>query len=218
MVRKTQPLQQRWTLNTAAAIVLVLSGCSRPDATPAPPASPDSPDPAAAASSSGENTPAAALPTDAAILETVQDRAEELNICDGFWNPEVVQSYSRVYAVEGQTLVEVVCDILAYNAVFAYLTYEPDGTLRPLSFDGFYSDETGEMVRTSETTLVGAGPNSFDPDKQRLNVFYKGRGLGDCGSIADYRWTGSGFTLETFRYRECADTSASDLEFPIVFP
>ena len=151
MVRKTQPLQQRWTLNTAAAIVLVLSGCSRPDATPAPPASPGSPAPAA--SIGGDNAPTAALPTDAAILETVQDRAEELNICDGFWNPEVVQSYSQVYAVEGQTLVEVVCDILAYNAVFAYLTYEPDGTIRPLSFDGFYPDETGEMVRTSETTI-----------------------------------------------------------------
>jgi len=36
---------------------------------------------------------------------------------------------------------------------------------------------------------------SWDPDRRLLQEYAKGRGLGDCGSRADYAWDGTSFRL-----------------------
>jgi hypothetical protein len=97
--------------------------------------------------------------------------------------------------------------------------YQPDGTLHPLTMDVFYPDQAGQLVRTSEATV--AGLSTFDPEQGVLTVFSKARGVGDCGSLADYRWTGSELELETYRYKGCDDSTAEFVDptdYPQVYP
>jgi hypothetical protein len=53
--------------------------------------------------------------------------------------------------------------------------------------DSSYSSEKGDVK-----LIVNAG---WDAAKQTLSTFNKGRGIGDCGSSADYVWDGNMFRL-----------------------
>jgi hypothetical protein len=156
------------------------------------------------------------LPSDDVILQTALDQAESLDICDGFYQPEVAAAESQVYELGNQALVELVCAQAAYQLVYAYGVYQPDGILQPLTLDGFYPNQAGQFERTSEPTVGGLA--TFAPEQELLTVFSKARGLGDCGSLAEYRWTGSELALETFRYQECSDDLAEEFVDPINYP
>nr|WP_242024746.1 DUF1176 domain-containing protein [Leptolyngbya sp. FACHB-60] len=156
------------------------------------------------------------LPTNEVILQTVYDQVESLDLCNGFYQPEAAQAESRVYRVGDRALVELVCANAAYQSVYAYVAYQPDGSWQPLSLDVFYPDETGQFVRASEGTVGGLA--TFDPEQALLTVFSKARGIGDCGSLADYRWSGGELELETFRYQECSDSPEENLVEPANYP
>jgi hypothetical protein len=49
----------------------------------------------------------------------------------------------------------------------------------------------------------------FDPDKKTISSFYKGRGIGDCGSTATWSWTGSEFKLKDYFFKENATAGPS---------
>ncbi len=184
-------------------LTLAIAAC-----TAAPP--PDAPSPAA-------------LPSEEAIFQVAIAEVEAQDLCDGFFQPEAATE-SRVYIVaEDRALVEIVCAYSAYQLVYTYGVYEAGGEWRSLPLDVFYPNESGEFVRTSETTVGGLA--NFDPAQEQLTVFSKARGLGDCGSLADYRWTGDTLELETYRYQECGD-SPDDIpeelldptNYPQIFP
>jgi hypothetical protein len=160
------------------------------------------------------------LPTDDAILQTVYDQVDSLDLCDGFFQPEVAAVESRVYRLgDGPALVEVLCAQAAYQGVYAYVTYDSDGTVRSLSLEGFYPDATGQFVRSQQVTVGGL--TTLDTDQRLLTVFSKARGLGDCGSLATYRWTGAELELATFRYQACSDSpndAAATFNNPNTFP
>ncbi|MEA5452140.1 DUF1176 domain-containing protein [Leptolyngbya sp. CCNP1308] len=189
--------------------MVAIAGCTTPS-TP----NPEAASPSAESGSNPES--GVALPPDEAILQTVYDQAESLDLCDGFYQPEVAQADSRVYRVGDRALVELVCANAAYQAVYAYVAYQPDGSWQPLSLDVFYPDETGQFVRTSEGTVGGLA--TFDPEQGLLTVFSKARGIGDCGSLADYRWSGGELALETFRYQECSDSPEENFVDPADYP
>jgi len=193
----------------------MLVACGTPE-TAVPEAIPDS---SGTADTVPEANSAEALPADDVILQTALDQAEALDMCDGFYQPEVAEAESQVYPLGDRALVEVTCARAAYQLVYAYGVYQPDGTLQPLSLDVFYPDPTGQFERTSEPTVGGL--STFEPEQNRLTVFSKARGLGDCGSLAEYRWTGDELELETFLYQECDDTAESFIEpadYPQVYP
>ncbi|OKH44643.1 hypothetical protein NIES30_21755 [Phormidium tenue NIES-30] len=199
----------------AVLVMMAIVGCNTPSA-PNPEASTPAPtEPGAGADPNSEGS----LPADEAILQTVYDQVESLDLCNGFYQPEVAQAESRVYRVGDRALVELVCANAAYQSVYAYIAYQPDGSWQPLALDGFYPDETGQFVRTSEGTVAGLA--TFDPEQELLTVFSKARGIGDCGSLADYRWTGDELALETFRYQACSDSPGELLEpadYPQIYP
>lgn len=57
----------------------------------------------------------------------------------------------------------------------------------------------------------------FDPKTGRLSSFYKGRGIGDCGSSGQWVWSGYSFRLLEFRaWQDCETGRASD-DWPVVF-
>lgn len=192
--------------------MVAIAGCTTAPA-PSPEVASPPAEPAPDASSE------VSLPADETILQTVYDQVESRDLCDGFYQPEVAQAESRVYRLGDRALVELVCANAAYQSVYAYVAYQPNGSWQPLSLDGFYPDETGQFVRTSESTVAGLA--TFDPEQELLTVFSKARGVGDCGSLADYRWTGGALALETFRYQECSDSPGEFVEpanYPQVYP
>ncbi|MBE9139893.1 DUF1176 domain-containing protein [Nodosilinea sp. LEGE 07088] len=116
-------------------------------------------------------------------------------------------------------MVEIVCARAAYQLVYTYGVYQPDGTLQPLTLDVFYPDEAGQMTRTSDPTIGGLA--DFDGASAELTVFSKARGLGDCGSLAEYHWTGRELELLTYRYQECMDAAADFIkpaDYPQIYP
>lgn len=158
---------------------------------------------------------AGTIPPDDVILETALAEVEAQDLCDGFFQPEAAAE-SRVYPLgDNRALVEVVCAFTAYQMVYTYGVYEAEGGWRSISLDLFYPSETGEFVRTSEGTVGGLA--DFDPAQGRLTVFSKARGIGDCGSLADYRWTGDNLDLETYRYQECSE-SPNDIPEELIDP
>jgi hypothetical protein len=199
----------------AVLVMIAIAGCNTPSA-PGPETSAPTPaESGAAADPDSESS----LPADEVILQTVYDQVESLDLCNGFYQPEVAQAESRVYRVGDRALVELVCANAAYQSVYAYVAYQPDGSWQPLSLDVFYPDETGQFVRTSEGTVGGLA--TFDPEQGLLTVFSKARGVGDCGSLADYRWSGGELELETFRYQECSDSGEEFVEpadYPQIYP
>ncbi len=165
-----------------------------------------------------EPAPASGLPADEVILQAVVDQVETRDLCNGFYQPEVAAE-SQVYRRGDRILVELQCARAAYQSVYAFVGVQPDGTLQPLTLDLFYPNESGQFERTSEATVGGLA--SFDPETSLLTVFSKARGLSDCGSLAEYRWTESGLELTTFRYQECSDSPqefVDPADYPQVYP
>lgn len=97
---------------------------------------------------------------------------------------------------DGRKLVEFFCYSAAYQFELRFfLMTINDGKeeFKPLSFDICYTKEDGSVVREPVPAVVGVG--GFDPEKKRLDMFTKGRGLGDCGTQAAYEFNGDTFEL-----------------------
>ncbi|MEM8744321.1 MAG: DUF1176 domain-containing protein [Pseudomonadota bacterium] len=121
---------------------------------------------------------------------------------------------SRMSAALGktQTLYLLPCFSGAYNVVYRVYVLDtryPDETRRSL-FAG-YSDETGWYGKDG---LVNA---EFDPKTKTLTAFEKGRGLGDCGAIPSYQWTGYGWRMTEYRYWGKCDGSRMPEQWPAIY-
>jgi hypothetical protein len=96
----------------------------------------------------------------------------------------------------GQKLFIVKCWAAAYQFGYMALVMDQAGDVRQMTFQ----DWDGKRYRPM-TYLAGA---DFDPASKTMNSFFKGRGLGDCGSLGSWQWTGSVFKLKAYYYKaEC---------------
>lgn len=196
-----------WT-SLAVLLLTAIAGCNTP-----------LPSDSAAPGATADPVTESDLPADEVILQTVIDEVESRDFCDGFYQPEVAAAESQVYRMGDRALVELQCATAAYQSVYAFVAVQPDGTLQPLTLDLFYPNESGQFERTSEATVGGLV--SFDPETSLLTVVSKARGLGDCGSLAEYRWTGAELELATFRYQACSDSPGEVVDptdYPQVYP
>ena len=82
----------------------------------------------------------------------------------------------------GQTLIIVKCWGAAYQFGQIIFVTDATGKARLLTFQ----DWDGKRFAFAKS-LTGA---DFDPGKKTLSSFCKGRGVGDCGSMATWSWTG----------------------------
>ncbi len=60
--------------------------------------------------------------------------------------------------------------------------------------------------------------HQYDADTRTLTSFTRGRGLGDCGSRARYRWREYNFMLLEFRSWEECDGTRMPADWPIIYP
>lgn len=82
-----------------------------------------------------------------------------------------------------KTLWGVAVEVPAYNYRYAFYIVE-NGRVRPAEF----YDPAGERDSVNEVTLP-----EFDPATNVIKTFYRGRGLGDCGSTHEWGWDGEKF-------------------------
>lgn len=121
----------------------------------------------------------------------------------------------QVYQVNNDTLLFMLpCSAGAYNFSYMFYTqsFEYPGISKLLFAD--YSDSVGW---TGTDMLVNP---SYEPETKTLYSFYKGRGLGDCGTSGEWQWQDYGFKMLKFYAKSECDGFEDDeeIEFPQIFP
>ncbi|MDP1875160.1 DUF1176 domain-containing protein [Phenylobacterium sp.] len=151
---------------------LVAKGPRPASAVPAPPQPPVV---KAAAAVGQTRLPRAPSPALQAQLRDCDDDIFDLGI-----EPEIAR------LVQGKLFWGVVCSRGAYNVIYRlFLTNEAGGEARPLELTYPSGETTSELMNIS-----------FDPEAQTLTNFDKGRGLGDCGAVTRWVWTGEAFAAQ----------------------
>ena len=94
----------------------------------------------------------------------------------------------------GKKLVLVLCLRGAYQG--SSLAYVVEGAAPPrlLTFTRW----DGKRFTPSEYVTEA----EFDPATKQMDSFAKGRGIGDCGSMGSWQWTGAEFKLTEYFYKE----------------
>jgi len=113
---------------------------------------------------------------------------------------------------KNQMLYLLPCFTGAYNTIFRVFVFDkryPDELKRSV-FAG-YSDETGWQ---GQDQLINA---HYDTKTKILSAFEKGRGLGDCGAIPEYRWIDYGWRMMTYRYWGKCDGTHMPEDWPVIY-
>ena len=128
---------------------------------------------------------------------------------------DVLRSIEPIVAPLSKTaiLYAIPCTAGAYNVTYRLYVVESGeiGGTQTLYFAD-YSDSHGW---SGTDYLVNV---EFDAREKRLTTLYKGRGLGDCGSMGTWRWKDYAFAMEEFRAWSRCDGTRSPGEWPVIFP
>ncbi|WP_299343956.1 DUF1176 domain-containing protein [uncultured Maritalea sp.] len=121
----------------------------------------------------------------------------------------------QVHQVNNSTLLYMVpCSAGAYNFSYAFYRQSVDnGDISKLLFVDYWDS----LGWTGTDVLFNAG---FDPQTRILTSYYKGRGLGDCGTAGEWQWQEYGFKMLKFFAKSECDGYAddADMSFPQIFP
>lgn len=155
----------------------------KPDAgIPAPPALPDAP---AMRKASGK-TPAGKPPAAVLRLHDADRRSDACN--EGERGETSVARLGPALVLYG-----LPCWMGAYQGASAYYVFhESSGRAERLTLPASPARGEEKGPAPGAHILTGEG---FDPETGLLSDQSKGRGLGDCGEISRWQWTGSAFVL-----------------------
>ncbi len=104
------------------------------------------------------------------------------------------------------------CRAAAYNIVYRiYLKASNADRPRQLLF----ADYSNSLGWTGTQDLMNV---SYDAKTKSLSAFYKGRGLGDCGSTSIYRWQQYAFKLLEYRNWQKCDGTRQAQDWPVIYP
>lgn len=101
------------------------------------------------------------------------------------------------------------CWEAAYNRG-AKVFVEQSGFLTP----AFFAEYNPASGWTATDYLVN---HEYDASTGILSTFYRGTGMGNCGSIGKYVWGGYAFRLVEFRNNDDCDAPNDPGDFPLVF-
>lgn len=182
--------EQQGRLNTTSALIRKGSGTSVP---PAPAAAVIVAKPASGPLSETDGKALAA-----ALRKQIKQRDPDQ--CE---DGEMATQQDSAWRLDGKrSLVSLTCSLGAYNASNAFWIVESGAVAgaKPVEFP--WADDSEKNV------LVNG---AFDPKTGRIDYFAKGRGIGDCGALGGYAWTGSGFALTGFSMMgECRGIGPDD--------
>lgn len=154
-------------------------------------------------------------------LQYIFDNHQTLGVCEDSFEQESASLGSQVYAVDEQTkLVQLQCSLAAYQGVYEYYLYSETNQrvqVKPLMLAGYIPNDSGNFE--PQETRILAGLPDYNPEEKLLSIFTKGRGLGDCGTFAEYRLVGEKFELQEYRVKlECDGNYIEPTEYPLVYP
>jgi len=111
----------------------------------------------------------------------------------------------------GQTLFIVKCWGAAYQFGQIVFVVDRAGTARLMTFQNWDGKKYSLVKSLTEA--------DFNPESKTINSFYKGRGIGDCGTMGSWQWTGSEFKLkEYFSKTKCDGRSFAGERRWQIFP
>lgn len=117
-----------------------------------------------------------------------------------------VSKTGRAFRLNAETeLYAVPCGSGAYNLTHNwYLAGRGGLNPRPVALRG--TADTGADPAWSDNATVNG---EYDPTTRKLTAFARGRGIGDCGTIQSWAWTGDRFALTEERSMgDCAGVPA----------
>jgi hypothetical protein len=111
-----------------------------------------------------------------------------------------------------QMLYLLPCFTGAYNVIYRVFVFDKryPTELKRSVFAGF-SDESGWF---GQDQLINA---HYDTKTKILSAFEKGRGLGDCGAIPQYKWIEYGWRMVSYRYWGKCDGTRMPKDWPVIF-
>ncbi len=148
---------------------------------------------------------------DAGIPETVLAYHQRTSDCERYDEQEMQDRGSVIEPLSGTAILYALpCTAHAYNITYRlYLRQTGEiGGIRTLYFAD-YSTETN----WAGTDLLF----NIDIDGPKLSAFYKGRGLGDCGTWGEWVWQEYHFKLVRYASQTECEGIPSD-RWPVVFP
>ena len=113
---------------------------------------------------------------------------------------------------DNKMLYIIPCFAGAYNIAYRLYVVRNDdvATMRALYFAN-YSRSLGWY---GSDTLINV---SYEPETEILRAFGKGRGLGDCGNAALYRWEDFDFKMIEYRAWDRCDGSRLPERWPVIY-
>ncbi|MGD9479691.1 DUF1176 domain-containing protein [Shinella sp. G-2] len=165
--------EQQGRLDTTSALIRKGKGMKVPAALPLPVTT------AKAGAGTLSDADKKALTT--AMREALTRQGEDL--CE---DDEVLIDSDEAWPLDGgRHLIGLACSRGAYNLTTAFwlIKGKDVATAKPVHLPHGESD--------TDNTLVNA---DFDPKTGRMEFFSRGRGIGDCGVIGSFAWTGETFT------------------------
>lgn len=123
-------------------------------------------------------------------------------------DPPSADSEVESYHLPGGFALHVTqCFAGPYNFTQLYF-FERRDDLQLIYFADYYEGWSGtNQLFNSE----------FDPKTGRLDAFYKGRGIGDCGSAGRWVWSGYSFKLTEFSAWPDCDNGKSSDDWPVIY-
>lgn len=112
---------------------------------------------------------------------------------DTAFNPYLQKAVTASRLNASTELWGIPCDSGAYNITYAYFLTGANGTNgRPARFPELDDAATAADPDAEYNRLINP---VYDPATRTLNAFSKARGLGDCGVMQAWTWTGQAFVL-----------------------
>lgn len=128
-----------------------------------------------------------------------------------FLTKQVFKLPGSEFSPAPRTLFILGCELYAYNSLERAYIVTPYGEIKDVAV----AEVSHDGAITATSWLMGAG---FDEATLTLGTFQKGRGMGDCGSSAEYKYDASAenFILEEARSKNECDGEFEE-EWPVVY-
>ncbi|AFY69336.1 protein of unknown function DUF1176 [Thalassoporum mexicanum PCC 7367] len=160
--------------------------------------------------------------TETEVISYIHKNIDSLGVCEYGFTADSSKDLSTVDPLgNNRYMVQLLCFMGAYQGSYSFAIYSESASAGAsvdiLSLDVYEPDASG-AVKPIKTRAIGGLP-TFDPGSQILTVFSKGRGLGDCGSLAHYELKNNQFELIEYRAKfDCDGNYVDPGEYPVIYP
>jgi hypothetical protein len=153
-----------------------------------------------------------------AIIEKVYSQQKEINLCNQQRDKDLSKDSANIFVLNDRTyLIEVICFLGAYQSNYQYLLFDQTSEeITVINFETF--DNSTDNLRLTNANTIN-GMTDFDTTEKNLMVITKSRGMGDCGSFAQYKWYHNRFKLMEYRYKkDCDEVYIPPEDYPLIYP